>query len=71
MSNVNTQAALARLERLGSRLPSWGFADTGTRFGKFLQDSAALTLEDKLDVPPGESVNRMLSDRRGACALGF
>ena len=37
-----------RLERLEIELPSWGFADTGTRFGKFLQDSAALTLEDKL-----------------------
>ena len=39
----------ARLERLEIELPSWGFADTGTRFGKFLQDGAALTLEDKLD----------------------
>ena len=40
---------LARLGRLMIELPSWGFADTGTRFGKFLQDAAALTLEDKLD----------------------
>lgn len=39
----------ARLERLEIELPSWGFADTGTRFGKFLQDGSALTLEDKLD----------------------
>lgn len=29
-------------------LPSWGFADTGTRFGKFLQPAAAQTLEEKL-----------------------
>ncbi len=46
-------ATLARvhagLDRLEIELPSWGFADTGTRFGKFLQDAAALTLEDKLD----------------------
>jgi L-rhamnose isomerase/sugar isomerase len=28
-------------------LPSWGFADTGTRFGKFLQNSAASTLAEK------------------------
>jgi len=42
-------AAAARLARLEIELPSWGFADTGTRFGKFLQDAAALTLEDKLD----------------------
>ena len=38
-----------RLSRLSIELPSWGFADTGTRFGKYLQDAAALTLEDKLD----------------------
>ena len=38
-----------RLESLEIELPSWGFADTGTRFGKFLQDAAALTLDDKLD----------------------
>lgn len=38
-----------RLQNLEIELPSWGFADTGTRFGKFLQDAAALTLDDKLD----------------------
>jgi L-rhamnose isomerase/sugar isomerase len=28
-------------------LPSWGFANTGTRFGKFLQPAAATTIEEK------------------------
>src|SRR5206468_4934088 len=28
--------------------PSWGYADTGTRFGKFLQSAAASTIEEKL-----------------------
>jgi L-rhamnose isomerase/sugar isomerase len=28
-------------------LPSWGFANTGTRFGKFLQPAAATTPEEK------------------------
>jgi len=28
--------------------PSWGYADTGTRFGKYLQDAAAIDLGDKL-----------------------
>jgi L-rhamnose isomerase / sugar isomerase len=28
--------------------PSWGYADTGTRFGKFLQPAAACTIEEKL-----------------------
>lgn len=44
-----TERDLARLSRLAIEVPSWGFADTGTRFGKFLQDAAALSLEDKLD----------------------
>ena len=29
-------------------LPSWGFSNTGTRFGKFIQASAATTTEEKL-----------------------
>jgi L-rhamnose isomerase/sugar isomerase len=29
-------------------LPSWGFANTGTRFGKFMQAAAATTVEEKL-----------------------
>ena len=28
-------------------IPSWGFANTGTRFGKFLQASAATSIEEK------------------------
>ncbi|MCC7351797.1 MAG: sugar isomerase [Phycisphaerales bacterium] len=28
--------------------PSWGYADTGTRFGKFLQPTAAVTIDQKL-----------------------
>ena len=28
-------------------LPSWGFANTGTRFGKFVQAAAAVTIEEK------------------------
>src|SRR5450432_4243077 len=36
------------LDRFHIELPSWGFANTGTRFGKFIQPAAAVTLEDKL-----------------------
>ncbi|MCZ2079175.1 MAG: sugar isomerase [Bryobacteraceae bacterium] len=43
-----------REERIGRALdgfeieiPSWGFANTGTRFGKFLQCAAAATMEEK------------------------
>ena len=38
---------LESLEHLNIELPSWGFADTGTRFGKFLQDGAAINTADK------------------------
>jgi len=36
------------LDRFRIELPSWGFANTGTRFGKFLQAAAATTTEEKL-----------------------
>ena len=35
------------LEDFRIELPSWGFANTGTRFGKFLQPAAAVTIEEK------------------------
>jgi len=37
----------AALETLRIELPSWGFANTGTRFGKFIQAAAATTTEEK------------------------
>jgi L-rhamnose isomerase / sugar isomerase len=36
------------LDQFAIELPSWGFAQTGTRFGKFLQAAAATTIEEKL-----------------------
>jgi L-rhamnose isomerase / sugar isomerase len=38
---------LRALDRLHIELPSWGFANTGTRFGKFIQPAAATTVEEK------------------------
>lgn len=40
--------ALAGLETFRIEIPSWGFANTGTRFGKFIQPGAATTTEEKL-----------------------
>ncbi|MBL8765213.1 MAG: sugar isomerase [Phycisphaerae bacterium] len=37
----------AHLDAFSIETPSWGYADTGTRFGKFLQDAAATTIEEK------------------------
>jgi len=39
--------AVKSLDTFRIELPSWGFANTGTRFGKFLQPAAATTLEEK------------------------
>ena len=36
-----------QLDRFTIGVPSWGFANTGTRFGKYLQPAAAHTLEEK------------------------
>ncbi|MGK0240793.1 MAG: L-rhamnose isomerase/sugar isomerase [Candidatus Pelagisphaera sp.] len=41
------EQAIASLDALKIELPSWGFADTGTRFGKFLQDGSAIDTADK------------------------
>jgi L-rhamnose isomerase / sugar isomerase len=35
------------LDNLQIEIPSWGFANTGTRFGKFLQAAAATSIEEK------------------------
>ena len=35
------------LDLLRIELPSWGFANTGTRFGKFMQPEAAATIDEK------------------------
>ena len=48
LSSSQADSVMDRLLRFQIEVPSWGFADTGTRFGKFLQDSAAVDLEDKL-----------------------
>ncbi len=37
----------AALDGFRIELPSWGFANTGTRFGKFVQPAAAATIEEK------------------------
>jgi L-rhamnose isomerase/sugar isomerase len=47
MNSQQTETVFQTLNGLRIELPSWGFANTGTRFGKFLQPAAAITIEDK------------------------
>jgi len=42
-----SELIFAALENFRIELPSWGFASTGTRFGKFIQPAAATTTEEK------------------------
>ena len=47
MNDNNADRVFKALDLLQIELPSWGFANTGTRFGKFIQPAAATTIEDK------------------------
>lgn len=47
-AHVDESRLAARLDRFQIETPSWGYADTGTRFGKFLQDAAATSWREKL-----------------------
>ena len=47
METSTSDKVFAALETFRIELPSWGFANTGTRFGKFIQPAAATTTEEK------------------------
>ncbi len=47
IDNRQSELIASALDRFHVELPSWGFANTGTRFGKFLQPAAASTIEEK------------------------
>lgn len=48
MTNEERAKILEGLDRFEIEVPSWGFANTGTRFGKFIQPAAASTINEKL-----------------------
>jgi len=47
MNGQLADRAFQALDNFRIEIPSWGFANTGTRFGKFLQPAAASTIEEK------------------------
>jgi len=49
--------AFQALDAFKIEIPSWGFANTGTRFGKFVQAAAASTIEEKFS--DAAEVNRL------------
>ena len=46
-SRTAQERVFAALDSFRIEVPSWGFANTGTRFGKFVQPAAASTIEEK------------------------
>lgn len=48
MASLQEDRIFKALDAFQIELPSWGFANTGTRFGKFIQPAAAVTIEEKL-----------------------
>jgi L-rhamnose isomerase/sugar isomerase len=58
MSTDTVKARVFRaLDAFAIEIPSWGFANTGTRFGKFSQAAAASTIEEKF--ADAAEVNRL------------
>src|SRR3954468_13015081 len=47
-AEIDIEAVKARLKRQTIETPSWGYADSGTRFGVFQQSGAAITIAEKL-----------------------
>ena len=48
LTNEQEERIRRSLASLEIEAPSWAFANTGTRFGKFLDPGAATTLSEKL-----------------------
>jgi L-rhamnose isomerase/sugar isomerase len=47
MNSSQVDKIIRALNQFRIEIPSWGFANTGTRFGKFIQAAAATTTEEK------------------------
>src|SRR6267154_4525587 len=47
LRGLDFDRVFAALDNFRIELPSWGFANTGTRFGKFVQPAAATNIEEK------------------------
>src|SRR5271167_3791066 len=57
MNSSKPDKIIRALNQFRIEIPSWGFANTGTRFGKFVQAAAASTLEEKF--ADAAEVNRL------------
>ncbi|MGA2849259.1 MAG: TIM barrel protein [Terracidiphilus sp.] len=55
--SADLSRAFHALDSFQIEIPSWGFANTGTRFGKFVQAAAATTIDEKF--ADAAEVNRL------------
>ena len=70
MDNQLIEKAWKALDRLRIELPSWGFANTGTRFGKFVQPAAANTIAEKFSDAAQVRLHRHAEPGlHGSCAI--
>ena len=59
------------LDSFRIEIPSWGFANTGTRFGKFMQVAAANSIEEKFaDAAEIHQLTGVTPDLGVACRMG-
>src|SRR5437867_5622313 len=47
MKTLQAGRIVQALDSFRIELPSWGFSNTGTRFGKYVQPAAATTIDEK------------------------
>jgi L-rhamnose isomerase/sugar isomerase len=59
---VDVPALKALLRAQQIETPSWGYADSGTRFNVFKQPGAAITIQEKLD--DAAQVHKFTGDRK-------
>jgi L-rhamnose isomerase/sugar isomerase len=57
LESSKQEIAFKALDGFRIEIPSWGFANTGTRFGKFMQPAAAATIQEKF--ADAAEVNRL------------
>ena len=69
MNDAQTERVCQSLDGLDIELPSWGFADTGTRFGKFHQDAAEKQKANQLVELLTPIAKAFISDKGFECCV--
>ena len=69
---MKTDAIFPLLDAFKIETPSWGYADTGTRFGKFFSARGRVDYRrEARGRGDRQSIHRLLPDGGGACIVGL